>query len=215
MSERDGDIGLVGLGLMGSAMAGRLLETGHRVHGYDPDEAACQAHERRGGAVHTSPADVARRCTVVLLSLPDGNVSRAVCLGEGGVLEGARDGSVVIDTTTASPQESVEIGAALAAAGVRYFDAGLSGSSDAVRRKETLGVVGGAEDSFDLVRGILDAFCREVRHVGELGDGMRTKLVINNIHGLHRFALAEGLVLAEKIGLDIARTLEALRASAA
>lgn len=210
------DVGLVGLGLMGSAMATRLLAGGRRVHGYDPAETAATAHRERGGALCANPAEVAARADLVLLSLPDGQVSRAACLGPGGVLEQARAGLVVLDTTTAHPDDVEAIAAAFGETGARYHDVGLSGSSDTVRAGRTLAIAGGvAADLAPRVEDALRAFCHEIVHVGRVGDGMRTKLVVNDVHGLNRFAVAEGLVLAERMGLDLAQTLDVLRASAA
>lgn len=210
-------VGMIGLGLMGTAMSGRLLAAGHGVHGYDAATAACDAHVQRGGTVGGSIAEVVAACGLVILSLPNGEVVRQVCLGPGGVLEaaGEREHTVVIDTTTAHPDVAGEVAARLATAGVTLLDVGISGNSAMVARGDALGVVGGDLQAAPWALDVLGTFCREVAHVGGTGDGMRAKLVINHILLLNRLALAEGLVLAEALGMDLPATLSVVRASGA
>jgi 3-hydroxyisobutyrate dehydrogenase-like beta-hydroxyacid dehydrogenase len=209
------EVGMVGLGLMGTAMSRRLLQAGFQVHGYDVDEHARSAHLDRGGTVGGSAADVAARCRRLILSLPNGAVMSEACLGPDGVREGAVPGSVVIDTTTSRPDEAIAVGEALQADEVVYCDVGISGNSAVVARGEALGVVGGPDDCLPAVAEVLAPFCRTVMRAGETGTGMRAKLVINHVLTLNRFALAEGLVHAEKVGMDLATTLEILCESAA
>lgn len=208
-------VGLVGLGLMGTAMSTRLLAAGHPVVGYDVDPAARDAHTARGGVVVDRPADVTARCPVVLLSLPNGDVSREVCFGSDGVAEGLRDDTIVVETSTVLPQQAEAMAAELAESGAHFADAALSGHSEMVARGDTLGMVGGDAADLPAITPILDVFCRNVMRVGGHGDGMRAKIVVNEILTINRFAVAEGLVLAEKLGVDSGRMLEVLRSSAA
>jgi 3-hydroxyisobutyrate dehydrogenase-like beta-hydroxyacid dehydrogenase len=208
-------VGLVGLGLMGTAMSSRLLAAGHEVVGYDVDDRARDAHAARGGALAASPADVAARCRVVILSLPNAQVSRSVCFESGGLAEGLSDDSIVVETSTVLPRDAEAMAAELAEKGAHFADAALSGHSEMVARGDTLGMVGGDPSDLAVVEPTLDPFCRAVMHVGGHGDGMRAKIVVNEILTINRFAVAEGLVLAEKMGMDVGRVLEVLRASAA
>jgi 3-hydroxyisobutyrate dehydrogenase-like beta-hydroxyacid dehydrogenase len=208
-------VGLIGLGLMGTAMSTRLLAVGHNVVGFDVSTAARQAHRARGGDVASSPADVAARCRLVILSLPSGQISRSVCLDPDGLVEGVQPDTVVLETSTVDPDDAETLGAELHRRGFAFLDAALSGSSDMVARGDTLAMIGGDAAALKVVRPILSAFCREVRHVGGMGDGMRAKLVVNQILALNRFALAEGLVLAETMGLELEQMLAVLKASAA
>jgi len=209
------EVGLVGLGLMGSAMSTRLLAEGFTVVGYDIAAGAREAHDARGGKVASGPSEVATRCPVVILSLPNGQVSREACLGPGGVAEGVRDDSIVVETSTVLPSEAEAMAADLAERGAHFVDAALSGHSEMVGRGDALGMIGGDPADVAVVEPILDAFCREVMQVGGHGDGMRAKIVVNEILTINRFAVAEGLVLAEKLGVDVGRMLDVLRASAA
>lgn len=215
MSRADHVVGLVGLGLMGTAMTTRLRAAGRGVVGFDVSADACEAHRARGGDVAESPAGVAARCRLVILSLPSGQISRGVCLDPDGLVEGGQPGTVVLETSTVDPEDAESLGSDLHRRGFAFLDAALSGSSDMVARGDTLGIVGGDAGALEVARPVLSAFCREVRHVGGMGDGMRAKLVVNLILALNRFALAEGLVLAEKMGLDTDQMLAVLQASAA
>jgi 3-hydroxyisobutyrate dehydrogenase-like beta-hydroxyacid dehydrogenase len=216
--ERQGaphDIGLIGLGLMGTAITERLHLAGRRVLGYDPLDAARDAHAARGGVALTTIAAVADACDVILLSLPSGKVTLDVCLGPEGLVHHARAGALVIDTSTTHPREVAAAAAGLAAADIHFADAGVSGSSNNVAAGQALGVVGVREDLFPMAAEVLSAFCAQVLHVGTHGDGMRAKLVINAVLSLHRSALAEGLVFAERLGMDAGRMLGVLQQSLA
>lgn len=214
MSERR-EVGLVGLGLMGSAMTKRLVSAGFAVTGFDPLPAARSAHVENGGESVDSPAEVARRCRVVLLSLPNGQVSHEVIFGPDGLTSAARDDVLVVDTSTIDPAEAQRAAAELTPLGWGFCDAGISGSSNVVASGGSLGIVGGDDAGYALVEPVLAAICREVVHVGGHGDGMRAKLVVNAVLTINRFAVAEGLVLAEKMGMAPQQMLDVLKASIA
>lgn len=208
-------IGIVGLGLMGTAMSRRLMEAGHRVRGFDIDPVRLDALAANGGEPADSAGDAARGAGFVILSLLYAEDARAACLGEGGIAGAAGERLVVIDTSTSAPDDSERLGADLRREGVGFLDAGLSGSRNNVMEGSIVSVVGGEAADFEAARPILGAFARSVRRVGPNGAGARTKLVINLVLGLTRLALSEGLVLGMKSGLDAERLLEALKDSAA
>jgi 3-hydroxyisobutyrate dehydrogenase-like beta-hydroxyacid dehydrogenase len=152
---------------------------------------------------------------VIVLSLPSGKVTLEVCLGADGLVHHASPGALVIDTSTVHPREAAAAAEGLAAAGIHFADAGVSGSSNNVAAGEGLAIVGVDAQHFPTAAAVLSAFCSEVLHVGGTGDGMRAKLVINAVLALHRSALAEGLVLAERLGVDAGRMLGVLQRSLA
>ena len=129
-----GPIAFIGLGLMGSRMSGHLLAAGHVVHGYDPDPARLAEFEENGGRVAGSPAEAVEGCWAALLSLPTSDVSREVCLGEGGIAASGVSQLLVYDTTTGRPDDAVEIAAALDAVGVVYSDTTVSGNSEVAEK---------------------------------------------------------------------------------
>jgi 3-hydroxyisobutyrate dehydrogenase-like beta-hydroxyacid dehydrogenase len=205
-------LGFIGLGLLGSALAERAIGGGLAVVGFDLDAKRRENLERLGGAAADSPRDVAARCRREMLVLPDDGVSRAV-LAE--IADALSPDQVILDSTTGDAAATAALGAKLAERGVAYLDATVSGSSEQARRGEALLMVGGSQEALEACRELLAVLAKDMLHVGPCGAGAKMKLVTNLVLGLNRAALAEGLVLAEALGLDLRQTLEVLRASAA
>jgi 3-hydroxyisobutyrate dehydrogenase-like beta-hydroxyacid dehydrogenase len=146
----------------------------------------------------------------VFLCLPNSDVSRDV-------LQGAelRAGQIILDASTGDPREMAALGAELAARGVSYLDATVSGSSAQLLQRDVLVMVGGDAAAFEKCSDLLAAFAREAVHVGPCGSGAKMKLVTNLVLGLNRAALAEGLAFAQQLDLDLAQTLDIMRRSMA
>ena len=170
----------------------------------------------RTGALPTgSAAEAAEDAQFVIISLLYSHVVRETCLGDGGIASVARDGLIIIDTSTASPDDSEKLGKDLRAKNIGFLDASLSGSRNNVLDGQIVSVVGGEESDFEAAKPILAEFARSIHHMGPNGAGARTKLVINLVLGLTRLALSEGLVLGMKSGLEMEGLLEVLKDSAA
>lgn len=209
------EFAVIGLGLMGSRMSQRLLDAGFRLRGCDTDPQRLDAFEAMGGESMPSPATAVQGCWGALLSLPTSGVSREVCLGAGGIVESGVTGLVVYDTTTGDPADALAIASALANAGVTYCDTTLSGNSEMAERGELVVMMGGPDDAYRRGIPMFDSIGRSHHHVGEAGSASRMKLLVNHILTIHRLALAEGLVVAELAGLDLATTLDVLKDSLA
>ena len=209
------NIGIVGLGLMGTAMSQKLMQEGHRVRGFDIDQSRLDALAENGGAPAGSAAEAAEDAQFVIISLLYSHVVRETCLGDGGIASVARDGLIIIDTSTASPDDSEKLGKDLRKKNIGFLDASLSGSRNNVLDGKIVSVVGGEESDFEAAKPILAEFARSIHHMGPNGAGARTKLVINLVLGLTRLALSEGLVLGMKSGLEMEGLLEVLKDSAA
>jgi 3-hydroxyisobutyrate dehydrogenase-like beta-hydroxyacid dehydrogenase len=211
-------IGLIGLGLVGTAMAERLLAEQFNVVGFDIDSTKCEHLEQLGGKVVNSPTEVAEQADRVVLSLPNTEVVLEVVEGPGGILEaipilsGPR---YIIDTTTGEPDETAALAQRLARRGIHFLDAPFSGSSRQVRDKEIVFMVGGNKTAFEECKDIFDALGEKVFYVGESGNGSKAKLASNLVLGLNRLTLAEGLVFASKLGLDPQPFLELLKVTPA
>jgi 3-hydroxyisobutyrate dehydrogenase-like beta-hydroxyacid dehydrogenase len=205
-------VGLIGLGLLGSALAERLLAAGVAVRGFDVDPACRERAEAAGCRVAASSADVARHCSQILLSLPDSDVSAEVVAELTPVLQ---RGASVIDTTTGDPEVMQRIGNELAAIGIGYLDATIAGSSALARSGDVLVLVGGDDEVLRECRNLLEAISARSIHVGPRGSGARMKLVVNLVLGLNRAVLAEGLTLARTLGLDPQVALQVLQQSPA
>jgi len=210
--KRPRPIGIIGLGLVGSALAERLRRAGFRVVGFDVDAARRRALEKLGGHTVESAAAAFAACDRVLLSLPNSNVVESV------LREAApqfRRGLRIVDTTTGEPVATARLGAKLARRGVRYLDATIVGSSAQVSAGEVLVLVGGRREDFAAARDAFDSFSKQTFHVGPCGSGARMKLVVNLVLGLNRAVLAEGLAFAQRVGVSQKLALEILKAGAA
>jgi 3-hydroxyisobutyrate dehydrogenase-like beta-hydroxyacid dehydrogenase len=210
-----GTVALIGMGLLGSALAENLLKAGFAVRGYDTAPERMRQHAERGGHVAVSPADAARGASAVMTCLMTADIVREALLGPAGALKEAAPGVVAIDNSTIHPDASAALAAELGRRGIAMLDAPVGGSSGQARGREAPVVVGGDPEVFARCRPILDALAQRVHHVGPNGSGARAKLVINLVLGLNRLALAEGLLFGLHQGLDGKTLLSVLKDSAA
>ena len=201
-------IGVIGLGLLGCAIAKRLLAVGFPVCGFDIDEGCRARLDAAGGTVAGSASEVAAACRSIILSLPDSRVVGAV-LGE--FEARLSDPRLFIDTTTGDPGETVECSKRLADRGHDFLDASVGGSSKLLEVGQAILMVGGDVDAFHRSSSILRAIGERVFHVGPAGAGIRMKLVFNLVLGLNRAVLAEGLAFASRYGLSGPQALEILK----
>ena len=205
-------VGQIGVGLVGSALAERLLLAGRRVVGWDTDPERVSALRQRGGESAGDAAEVFARCRRVLLSLPSHREVADVIQAAGPALN---HGLTIIDTTTGDPTSTEELARILGARGITYLDATISGSSAQVRAGSVTLMVGGDAESFAASSDIFESIGRQTFHTGAAGTGAKMKLVTNLVLGLNRAALAEGLAFAGSLGLDPALSLAVMRGSAA
>jgi 3-hydroxyisobutyrate dehydrogenase-like beta-hydroxyacid dehydrogenase len=208
-SERE-QIGLVGLGLMGSAMAERVLARGFAVLGYDIDPACLAGLVSRGGRAGASAAQLAASCRRIILSLPNSDAVQTVLEQLEPQL---RPGQVIMDTTTGCPEVAVAAGHRLAGHRVAYVEGTISGNSSQVRRGEVLVIASGTAEGISQCDDLFACFASKVHHVGDWGSASKLKLVSNLVLGLNRAVLAEGLAFAGKLGLNPEQTLAVLRDS--
>ena len=201
-------IGLIGLGLMGGALAARLLRAGFVVVGCDIDPTCCAAFVKQGGDSLGTTEDVLRRCDRVIFSLPS---HREVAQVIAEASEALRPGQIIIDTTTGHPTATMELAGELAVRGVTYLDATISGNSAQVRDGFAVVMVGGVAAGFAACGDVFAVLGQETFHTGGSGMGAKMKLVTNLVLGLNRAALAEGLALGEAIGLDPDLTLRVMQ----
>jgi 3-hydroxyisobutyrate dehydrogenase-like beta-hydroxyacid dehydrogenase len=205
-------IGLIGVGLLGSAMAERFLKSGYGVLGFDIVPARLAELERMGGKATESNAHVAKQCRRIVLSLPHSGVVKTV-LDE--VEPHLASGAIVIDTSTGDPEEMAGFGARLAKHGVYYVDATVGGSSKQTRARDVIAMCGGDARVWPECEKLLASFARKSFYLGPCGAGARMKLVNNLVLGLNRAVLAEGLTFAEACGVDPAKALEVLASGSA
>ena len=205
-------VAVIGLGLMGSTIAGHLIDLGHIVTGFDPEEERRDELTANGGASMSTVGDAVAKAEIAMLSLPNSEIMLEV-VDE--IARSAQPGLIVIDTTTGAPADALSAAERLNESGVRYTDATISGNAAQTADKDIIYMLGASDDIVESVAAFLGPMARNVYHVGPVAAGSRTKLVVNHILSINRVAVAEGLAVAEKAGLELAPILEVLRDSAA
>lgn len=211
-SRASAPVGLVGLGLVGTELAQRLIAGGKTVVGFDLKAERTSAVVQAGGRVASSTSEVLRTCNRVLLSLPSHREVDTLIRDHDADF---RSGQVIIDTTTGDPASSERLATRLKARGIQYLDATISGSSKQIRAGAAVMMVGGELDAFAASQDLFDVLMEATFHTGPSGSGAKMKLVTNLVLGLNRAVLAEGLAFAEGLSLDPVRTLEVMRRSPA
>ncbi|MDR0346381.1 MAG: NAD(P)-dependent oxidoreductase [Nocardiopsaceae bacterium] len=203
-------VGVVGLGMMGGGAARHALASGYQVHGYDVLDTAMERFLEAGGQRAQSPADVARCCPVVLISLPSVGAFRDVIGGAGSIAASGAAGRVVVETSTLPLAEKEWAQRVLADKGITLLDCTLSGTGGQMRTKDIVVYASGDTAAIKRCRPILDAFSRKVYDLGSFGNGSRVKFIANHLVTIHNVAAAEALVLAKLAGLDLDAVLQAV-----
>ncbi len=216
MASDEGDavrtVGIIGMGLLGSAIADRLLAAGFSVWGCDTSAEAQHAFAAKGGISVLRPGDIPVAAHPIVLCLPNSDVVEQVLVD---MIPRLKPGTTLIDTTTGESDRTIEMAERLAVADVDFLDASVLGSSDVTRAGNAVLMVGSAPKPFQCVRHVLDAISANIIHVGPVGSGQQMKLVANLVLGLNRAALAEGLSFAKSLGLDLNLVLDVLKSGAA
>ncbi len=215
MSSSMGKIGFIGLGIMGKPMAKNLVKVGHELVVYDINAQAVKSLcGQCSSRVETakSPAEVASRSgEFVITMLPNSSHVQEVVTGPEGIFKGCRTGQTIVDMSSIAPMTSRELAGVLAAKGVEMLDAPVSGGQEKAENGTLAIMVGGKEPVFEKVKDILGQMGASVTLVGDVGAGQITKLVNQIIVGVNISAVAEGMSLAKKAGVDPRRVFEAIR----
>lgn len=211
--ERMAPIGIVGLGLLGHAVASRLLASGRQVLGYDVLRERIDALKTLGGHGVASLAEIVQESEVILVLLPSLASVEKTILGADGICARGRAGQTIIQMSTISPTLTRRLAGETSAKSLTFLDGPVSGTSAMVARGEGMIMVGGERAVFERWRPVLESILRTV-YVGEAGQAMVVKLVANLLVGLHSVAAAEALVMARKAGLEGRLVLDVLTAGA-
>ena len=205
-------IGFVGLGIMGKPMAKNLIKAGYELVVFDLMEESLKALVAEGAVRAQSPKEVAEVCgDIIVTMLPNSPHVREVVSGKNGILEGCRKGQIVVDMSSIAPLVSRELNALLAEKGVEMLDAPVSGGQEKAEKGTLAIMVGGAQTAFNKVKPLLEKMGASVTLVGDSGAGQVTKLVNQTIVAVNIAAVAEGMSLAEKSGVDPRKVFEAIR----
>src|SRR5271167_4082651 len=206
--------GFIGLGNMGSRIAQRLLDHGYQVSVYDRNRAQMEAVAAHGGVAAKNILELAHTSDVVLSCLTNDEAIQSVYTGPEGVFTGARPGTVVLEMSTISPEDSRELHKLGARGGVEVLDVAISGSTPAAEAGSLTLLAGGDSALFEAAEPIFQAIAKQYFLLGGPGSGTAMKLVVNTLLGVGMQAIAEAVVLGEKSGLDRGRLLEVLAKTA-
>jgi 2-hydroxy-3-oxopropionate reductase len=203
-------VGFVGLGIMGTSMARNLIEDGHELVIHNRTRAKAEKLAKLGAEVATSPREVAGRSDVIITMLPGPPEVEEVLAGENGLLEGVRDGSLIVDMSTSSPLLAQELSRTANTRGVGMLDAPVSGG-DIGAIEGTLSImVGGEKEDFERARPLFEAMGKTIVHVGAAGAGQTVKACNQIVVALVIEAVSEALVLGSKAGVKPEKVMEVL-----
>jgi len=209
------NLGFVGLGLMGSRIVKRLLSTGHRVSGYNRTRAKAEALIEAGMHWKDHPRQVAEAADITLSMVTDPAALSSITDGTDGILAGLSPGKIYVDMSTVSPRLIRDLAGRVSAAGAHMLEAPVSGSLPAAESGTLILYVGGDADVLEKVRPVFESISQKIIHVGKNGQGIVTKIAINLNLPAQLVALFEGVLLAERSGIQRAAALDALLNSVA
>ena len=196
-------VGFIGLGRMGTAMAGHIQKAGFPMVVHDVREAATKPLLEGGAKLATSAAEVAGLSEIVMTSLPRPGDVETVVLGRDGLLEGIKGGSIYLDLSTCGPELIRRLEPMFLEKGAHLMDTPVLSTPPRAAERNLIVMAGGRQEDFDRVRPVLDAFADKVVYTGGLGTAMVTKLVNNMISFVLEQVLAEGLTLGLKAGVEL------------
>lgn len=203
-------IGFIGIGIMGKPMVKNLIDAGYPLVAYDINKEALEEIISYGAKGVSSCKEVASQCDIIITMLPNSPDVKKVVLGKEGVIEGVRDGQILIDMSSIAPLVSQEIAKELYEKGVEMLDAPVSGGQEKAQSGTLAIMVGGKEEIFKKCKDILEVMGKPTL-VGDIGAGQTTKLVNQVIVAINIAGVAEGLLLGKKAGVDPQRIFEAIK----
>jgi L-threonate 2-dehydrogenase len=198
-------IGMIGLGIMGSAMSANLIKAGFGVLGFDILPQRRREHQKAGGTAANTCRDVAGQCDVIVTSLPS---PEALLATAEELTKSARSGQIVIETSTLPIAVKEEARKRVASRGAMMLDCTLSGTGAQARAKDLIVYASGDRKSYRRIAPVLEGFARAHYYVGSFGAGSKVKFIANLLVAIHNVAAAEAMVLAMKSGLDPALVLK-------
>lgn len=204
-------VGFIGLGIMGKPMVRNLLKAGHEVVVFDVMQENVEEAAAEGAVPAQSSKAVAQQCKTIITMLPNSPHVKAAVMGENGVLEGAQEGSILIDMSSIAPLASQEISRACAGKGVKMIDAPVSGGEPKAIDGTMSIMAGGEKEVFDQVYDLLMVMGGSAVHCGDIGAGNTTKLANQVIVALNIAAVSEAFMLSTKAGVDPVKVFDAIK----
>ena len=202
MKSADEQIGFIGLGNMGGAIALRLLRAGYSLTVLDLDKERMETFKQNGAEIASTPKEVAARSTIVLASLQPKDVEKVAC-GENGIAEAKQQGLIFVDLSSTAPELAIVLSGALRACGIEMLDAPLSGADIGATNGKLTIFVGGSYAAYQRSLPVLQHVGRMVTYLGKNGNGQIGKRINQMMQALSELAIYEGLLLAQQSGLDL------------
>ncbi len=208
-------IGFIGTGVMGKSMARHIMNAGYDLHIYTRTKAKAEDLLEEGAHWHDSPADLAREADAVITMVGWPSDVEEVFLNEEGLLRNAREGTLLIDMTTSSPQLAEQLAREAEAAGMLILDAPVSGGDTGARNAELAVMCGGESEAFEKARPLFEVIGSNIQHLGAAGAGQMTKMANQIAVAGTMMGVSESLAYAQKAGLDVNQVLETIETGAA
>mmetsp|Transcript_23632 Transcript_23632/g.67783 ORF Transcript_23632/g.67783 Transcript_23632/m.67783 type:complete len:290 (+) Transcript_23632:67-936(+) len=207
-------VGYLGMGIMGSAMAGRLVDAGFPTTVWNRNKDKCKPLAEKGAKVAETAQALVESCDIVFACTSDPASARAVVFGENGVLAGISPGKKFVDMSTVDEETALEIGKAVRAKGGLFLEAPVSGSKGPALSGQLVILAAGDQALKDEAQPCFDVMGKRTFFLGDVGAGARMKLVINMVMGINMVALSEGLAVGQKAGLSGADIMEVIKEGA-
>lgn len=204
-------IGFIGLGLMGKPMAENLLKKGFSVTVYNRTSAKVKPLVEKGAKTAQSPSELARETDVIITMVTASDDVNSVLFGEAGVVQGAHKELMVVDMSTIGPTAAKEIGSKLQKKGIHFFDAPVTGSTPKAITGELTIFIGGEEKLYEKIKTVFEAMGTNLQYMGPVGSGQAIKLINNHLIASSIIALAEGMILADAMGISRHKIAEVLK----
>lgn len=204
-------LGFIGIGTMGMPMAKNLIKTGRQVTAYDVNKNALDEIVTHGARKGSSPKDVTANCDIIITMLPNSPEVKEAVLGANSVMEGVREGQILIDMSSIAPLVSREIANTLKKKGVEMLDAPVSGGQEKAEAGTLAIMVGGRQEVFEQCKEILGVMGKSVTLLGDIGAGGTAKLVNQVIVAINIAAVAEAMTLGKRAGIDPEGIFQAIR----
>jgi len=204
-------IGFIGIGIMGKPMSINLMKAGYELMAYDINPVSLKDLSTKGAKIASSIKEVTNNCKVIIIMLPDSPESEMVIIGKEGIINFAKKGTIVIDMSSIDPIVSIKIGKKLAAKGIDFLDAPVSGGEPKAVDGTLAIMIGGKEEIFQKVLPLFKVIGSLYTLVGDIGAGNFAKLSNQIIVAINIAAVSEALMLAEKAGLSPTKIFNAIR----
>lgn len=207
------NVGIIGTGLLGSAIAKRLALSGHKILVYNRTRQKAESLKNFGIQVADTPKELAGKCELVITILKDAPVIEQMAFGDNGIIHGKHDGLIVADMSTISPIASIEIAKKFANVGISMIDAPVMGGPNLAEKGQMVVMVGGKKEIYEKCKIVFDSIGEKTFLLGENGSGHAMKIVMNSQIAILALSLSEGIILAKKSGLDPMTFLEVLNST--